>query len=266
MPSLSVNSVLFRRFDFATAVQHIAWAGYDGLEIAAIRGMCEHLDLDHWRDQVAPYRALMQAHGLAWLAMEVGTPDAERLKIAFEAARTLGIPTVTIGPGGKSDDPEQWPRMLDRLQALAVLADEAEVNLAVKAHIGQSMYNTTTTQAVLAVITNPRFGVDVDPSHLFRSGENPAEAAQAVASRIFHVHIRDCPQGVNGPGPIQQQVAGRGAIDLFQFCRTLGQSGYLGALTLEVIGAQEESLTEVAMLAAENRGYLHAVLRQMEGG
>lgn len=263
MVKLSINSVLFRHFDFATAVQHIAAAGYDGLEIAAIHGMCEHLDLSQWRTQVAPYRALMDAYGLQWFAMEVGSPDAERLKVALEAAATLEIPTVTVGPGGASNDPNEWPALLERLHTLADLAEQAGVTLAVKAHIGQSMYNTATTQQVLAHIGSPSLGVDIDPSHLFRSGEDPADAVRAVLPRIAHVHIRDCPQGVSGPGSIAQQIAGRGAIDLFHFCRALIHGGYEGALTLEVIGAQAESLTQLAMLAAEHRGYLHAVVGQI---
>ena len=50
---LGVNSVLFGGFDFATAAKHIKMAGYDGVEMSAIKGMCEHLELDRWREQAA---------------------------------------------------------------------------------------------------------------------------------------------------------------------------------------------------------------------
>lgn len=264
MVSLAVNSVLFRRFDFATAAHQIAQAGYDGLEIAAIRGMCEHLPLENWRERVAEYRSVMDGEGLAWLAMEVGAPDIDRLRAAFDAANALGIPTITIGPGGKSDDAQQWHLLLERMQHVSEMAEQAGIHLAVKAHIGQSMYNTPTTLAVLNAVSSPCFGVDLDPSHLFRSGEDPAEAARAVLPRIHHVHIRDCKRGIAGPGPIWEQISGRGDIDLLAFCQTLVRGGYQGALTLEVIGAKDESLTEVCMIAAENRGYLHAVLTCLE--
>ena len=48
MIKLGVNSVLFQSVDLATAMKHIAWAGYDGVELSAIKGMCEHLVLDDW--------------------------------------------------------------------------------------------------------------------------------------------------------------------------------------------------------------------------
>lgn len=262
---LGVNTVLFRHFDFATAVETAAFAGYAGIEIAAIRGMCEHLALDRWQEQVAAHRRRVADAGLEWLAMEVGAPDPARVSAAFAAAEALGIPVVTIGPGGTSDDPDEWPRLLDRLGGLATQAERAGINLAVKAHIGQSMYNTATTIAVLDAIRSPRLGVDLDPSHLFRSGEDPSQAAAAVRERIHHVHIRDCKRGSAGPGTIRDQVPGRGDINLLRFCRTLADGGYPGVLDLEVIGAQSEPLTEVAMVAAESRGYLHAALRATGG-
>ncbi len=265
MVKLAVNSVLLRGVDFQTAVHTIAAAGYDGIEIAAIKGMCEHLDLSRWQEQVAAYRTLVAEAGLAWVAMEVGSPDPGRVQQALDAAQALGIPTVTIGPGGKSDDAEEWRHMLDRLQRLGEMADAAGVNLAVKAHIGQSMYNTPTTIEVLSQVTSPHFGVDLDPSHLFRSGEDPANAARAVMGRIHHVHIRDCKRGAKGPGPVTEQICGRGDIDLEKFCAALVAGGYQAALTLEVIGVRDEEPALLGMLAAENRGYLRALLRRIGG-
>lgn len=37
MIKLGVNSVLFVGHDLETAMQHIAWAGYDGIELSAIQ-------------------------------------------------------------------------------------------------------------------------------------------------------------------------------------------------------------------------------------
>ena len=45
MIKLYANSVLFGGFDIETAFKYIAWAGYDGIELSAIKGMCEHLEL-----------------------------------------------------------------------------------------------------------------------------------------------------------------------------------------------------------------------------
>ena len=47
MIKLGANSVLFAGFDLETAMKHIHMAGYDGVELSAIKGMCEHLELDN---------------------------------------------------------------------------------------------------------------------------------------------------------------------------------------------------------------------------
>ena len=40
---LGINTVLFKAFDVKTALKAIKLAGYDGAELSAIQGMCEHL-------------------------------------------------------------------------------------------------------------------------------------------------------------------------------------------------------------------------------
>ena len=49
---LGINTVLFKAFDVKTALKAIRLAGYDGAELSAIQGMCEHLVLDAWETQV----------------------------------------------------------------------------------------------------------------------------------------------------------------------------------------------------------------------
>ncbi|MCL5999700.1 MAG: sugar phosphate isomerase/epimerase, partial [Chloroflexi bacterium] len=68
MIKLGVNSVLFGGFDFATAARYIKMAGYDGVEISAIKGMCEHLTLDRWREQAAELKQIVADNSLEFLS------------------------------------------------------------------------------------------------------------------------------------------------------------------------------------------------------
>jgi len=77
-------------------------AGYDGVEISAIKGMCEHLNLDRWREQAAELKQIVADNGLEFLSMEEAALDEERLLQAFEAGAEIGIPIINVGPGGKS--------------------------------------------------------------------------------------------------------------------------------------------------------------------
>jgi sugar phosphate isomerase/epimerase len=265
MIKLGVNSVLFKQFDFATAARHIAKCGYDGLEIAAIQGICEHLDLSRWKEQKAELKAVMEENGLEFLSTEVASLSEERLLPAFEAAAEIGIPIVNVGPGGKSDREEDLAASIDHLARMAEKAASFGVTLCVKAHVGQSIYNTPTTLRAMRDITSAAFGIDMDPSHIHRAGENAEEALPAVLSRVKHIHIRDCKGREQGPGPIERQACGRGDIDLFGFCKALVDGGYDGPVVLEVIGATpDHSLADVSIVAAESYGYLNAVLKQLQ--
>jgi sugar phosphate isomerase/epimerase len=260
---LGANSVLFGAFDMETAFKYLAMAGYDGIELSAIPGMSEHLVLERWRALVPEIKELSSRYGLELLAMEQPSQDPERMEAAFQAAVELGIPVVNCGPGGASDEEGAWREMVDSLGSLANMAEKYGVTLCVKAHVGGSIYNTPTTLRAIEEITSPALGIDMDPSHIHRAGENPVEALQAVISRIRHVHIRDCKGRQHGPGAPEDQANGRGDIDLVNYIRVLHKGGYTGAVDLEVIGTKRlgYSLEQCCVIAAETRGHMQACLQ-----
>jgi sugar phosphate isomerase/epimerase len=258
MIKLGANSVLFDAFDFATAARYIKAAGYDGIEVSAIKGMCEHLGPDSGR--------IAADNGLALLSMEFGGMDEERLPAAFDQAARLGIPVVNVGPGGKSGDAAGLGERIAVLARMAERAAAAGVTLCVKAHVGQAIYDTPTTLQAIKAIRSAAFGIDMDPSHVYRAGEKPEEALPKVLPRVRHIHIRDCPSqapGQQGPGDPPMQACGRGDIDLAAYCKAMVDGGYDGPVCLEVIGARKAGLdlARVAIIAAESYGYLNACLK-----
>jgi len=263
MIRLGVNSVLFGGFDFATAARHIRLAGYDGVEVAAIKGMCEHLELDRWREQARDLKQIAADHELQLLSMEVAALDEHRLMQAFEAGAEIGIPIVNVGPGGQSDVEADFIRQIDLLAQMAERAAAFGLTLCCKAHVGGAIYNTPTTLRAMEKINSPAFGVDMDPSHIHRAGEDPAAALQAVLPRVRHIHIRDCKGRGPSPGDPPLQACGRGDIDLFAYCKAMVSGGYSGPVVLEVIGANKLDLTGVVIIAAESYGYLNAILKQL---
>lgn len=258
---LGFNTVLFAGYDLPTAMEHAAWAGYEGVELSAIKGMCEHLNLDDFRAQAADIKAAAAELGLALLAMEVASLEEDRLTKAFQAGVELGIPVVNVGPGGKSDVEEDFKRQIEIIARMADKAEQYGVVLCVKAHVGGCIYNTPTTLRAMSEITSKGFGVDMDPSHIYRAGENPVEALKAVVARVRHIHIRDCVRREGGPGAPELQACGRGNIDLFGYVKVLVDAAYDGPVNLEIIGAGGYELSRCAVIAAESRGYLNACIR-----
>ena len=112
---------------------------------------------------------------------------------------------------------------------------------------------------------SPAFGVDMDPSHIYRAGEDPAQALPPVLSRVKHIHIRDC-KG-RGPRPGRRrsdQACGRGDIDLFGYCKAmvdgrLRRPGLPGGHRR----GQATSSPQRAIIAAESYGYLNACLKAL---
>lgn len=257
---LGANTVLFQEHDFRAAMEHIKWAGYDGAEVSAIKGMCEHLDLDNWKSQAGDIKALVQELELPLTAMEEAAQDEDRLMKAFEAGAEIGIPVVNIGPGGKAGEAEDLQKTIDFMAKMAEEAEPFGVTLCVKAHVGACIWNTETTLEAMRQIPSPAFGIDMDPSHVHRGGEVPKDALKQVISRVRHVHIRDCKGEGPPPGPPEMQACGRGDIDLLGYVKVLVEAGYDGPVNLEVIGASGYELNRCAIIAAESRGYLNACL------
>ena len=258
---LGANSVLFGGYDMETAFKYIKMAGYDGIEVSAIDNMSEHLVLDRWQEIAPQVKQLASDYELELLAMEQPRRDPDIMERAMQAAVEAGIPIINCGPGGKTDEPDTLQQSIDELGALVTMAEKYGVTLCVKAHVGAAIYNTPTTLKVMEAITSPAFGIDMDPSHIYRANENPVEAIASVISRVKHVHIRDCKGRQQGPGKPEDQANGRGDIDLVGYIRVLHENGYTGPLDLEVIGAKEYSLEQCCIIAAESRGHMQACLQ-----
>lgn len=271
MIKLGVNTVLYKGYSLDTAVGALSRMGYDGIEISAIQGMCEHLNPETWKDDAGYIREVMSKYGMKILSCEAATHDADRLRKIFEAASVLGIPVINIGPGGKTDDEETLIAMLDEISGLAEIAASYGTVLCCKAHVGAAIYNNPTTLRLAEKLAgNPYFGIDMDPSHIFRAGELPENAVAGVVKYMKHLHIRDCKAEYNedstrklggSPGSPFAQICGTGDINLKGYFNVLKNSGYSGPVCLEVIGPQLD-LADANIVAAQSLGYMKACIGQ----
>jgi len=262
MIKLGVNSVLFKRFTFREAAEAIKTCGYDGVEISAIGGMCEHLDLSKWKMQKTELLSIAEAYDLSFLSTEVASRDRERLLTAFEACAELGIPVANIGSGGKAGDEETFKEAMECIAISAADALSFGVTLCVKAHVGAAVYNTETTLRMVQTVNSKGLGVDMDPSHIHRAGENPAVELPNVIAAMKHIHIRDCLGEGPSPGDPLMQACGKGDIDLFGYFKAMVDANYDGPVSLEIIGP-DQSMPHAVNIAAESYGYMNAILKKL---
>ncbi|HOO26256.1 MAG TPA: sugar phosphate isomerase/epimerase [Clostridiales bacterium] len=263
MIKLGVNSVLFKAFSFREAAEAIARCGYDGVEISAIEGMCEHLNLKNWKNQKSELKSISEYYNLPFLSSEVASRDRDRLLTAFEAAAEIGIPVLNIGSGGTADDEDSFKEAMEIIATSAADAEGFGVYLCVKAHVGSAVHDTKTTLRMVETVNSKALGVDMDPSHIHRAGENPAEELPKVIHAIKHIHIRDCLGPGPSPGEPKDQACGRGDIDLYGYFDAMVKAGYDGPLSLEIIGPEQDSQSAYT-IAAESYGYMNALLRFMK--
>lgn len=273
---LGCNTVLFNQLDLYGALQHIAWAGYDGAELAFLGRMAQHVELKTDQAYIDNVKSMAEKHGLELFAIEAAVGagigmlaelEEDKIKLmakVFEVANKLGIPVVAIGSGGKSGDIEATRQVFRYIQKLGEHAESWEITLAVKPHVGASVYNVETVLRLLDEVDSPAVGVNFDPSHLHRAGDDPPEAALKIGERIVHSHFRDCPHRERHPGLPEQQIPGRGEIDIPATLRALMDVGYDKVLDLEVIGAFTYPLSRQMGIAAEARGYLNRCLQELK--
>ncbi len=259
---LGCNTVLFGMADLDAALEHVAWAGFDGVELAALPGMADHIDPERDPERARDIVVRAGELGIDLVAIEAGG-NPERQQRCFDLARSLGAPTVCVGSGGKPDDASSWRDTIDRLRGMAKAAERAGVTMAVKPHVGAAIYSTATALKAAQEIDSPAYGVNWDPSHLYRNNEDLLQSVTALVSYIRHVHFRDCLNREQRVGPPETQIPGRGSVDLPAILRALKQGGYDGYLDLEIIGAKSYELSRAMGIAAESRGYLHRCLQEL---
>ncbi|MBI3973944.1 MAG: sugar phosphate isomerase/epimerase [Chloroflexi bacterium] len=263
---LGCNTVLFGMTDVETALQHLAWAGYDGAELSAVAAMADHVQVGQGKDYAQRLRGVAADLGLDLYAIEVTPNNPDRVEAVVQAAADLEIPIVAIGSGGKTGDEESFRQSVALGRQLADIAGRHGTKLAMKPHVGAAVYNTETALRAWREIDSPHLGLNFDPSHLHRAGEDVAEAARRMgeAGAIVHSHFRDCPNRTErGPGTPEFQVPGRGEVDIPAVLRALAEAGYQGVLDLEVIGAKQYPLSRAMGIAAETRGYLNRCLQEL---
>ena len=268
---LGCNTVLFNQLDLYGSLQHIAWAGYDGAELACMANMAQHIELNTNKIYLDEVKVIASKHGLQLFAIEAyfgNLPDEDKIKLmtkVFDIAFKLSIPVVAIRSEGKTGDAQATKQVINYIRKLCEQADNRGITLAVKPHVGHSFYNTSTLLELLDEVNSPALGINLDASNLYRAGDDPVEAISRLGGKIVHTHIRDCSlDRSQNRTPLDLQIAGRGILDWPKIIERLRDVDYSGVLNTQVIGAFTCPLSRQMGIAAEARGYLNRCLQELK--
>jgi inosose dehydratase len=241
--SLGLASYTFREFDLDAT---LAMARRLGFERISLKDM--HLPLDSPAEAIRAAAAKVRAAGLELYGCGVvymkSPAEVDR---AFAYARAGGMRVIIGVP-----DHGLLGRAAERVR-------ETGIQLAIHNHgPGDLLYPTAASILERISGFGPGVGVCLDIGHSLRSGIEPSGAALACGPRLLDVHLKDVTAATKDGATVE---AGRGAVDLPRFLRTLAGMGYRGTAAFEYEKDGKDPLPGLA----ESLGYVRGILAAWEG-
>lgn len=276
---IGCNTVDFRKHPFEKALQWIAEAGYEYVEVEANMSWCDHAD--PYRDDPIEFKKKIASFGFKGVSglgshRELISDDqgAKDLEHAIPWARAAGVPIVLTGEGrlpeGMSED-EAFKILRERLERLTAVAEKNQVYLAMEPH-GTISFKPGGLPKILSLVESPWLVVNFDTANPHRgtyvgttrkgfewklatkSQANEVIVLTPVAHLVRHVHIKD----VIGKEAV---ALGKGEVNLMECLRILKRNGFEGVLSYETEGNQTEE--ETKGMIAESRKFMMDALGRL---
>ncbi len=277
--NIGCNTVDFRTMPFDFALQKIAAAGFEYVEVEANLKWCSHAD--PWKDDPVKFKSRVAGHGFKGVSAlgshrelitsEEGTRD---LKRALEWARAADVPVVLTGEGRIPEGmkvEEAKSILKERYTELLEVAARNSVYLAIEDHGSISLKPDGLPQ-LLQLVDSPWLMVNFDTANIHRgdyvgtdssnyewklgakTSYSEVDLLKKVANRVRHVHIKD----VVGRNAV---ALGKGEIDIRGCLKVLYQAGYDGVLSYETEGFQDPD--ETFAMIKDSKAFMMRILEEL---
>ena len=169
---------------------------------------------------------------------------------------------------------ENFGYLIDGLQAISAPLEAAGGRLVIEGWPGSGSLVCTpeTFRAIFAACPSPALGINYDPSHLLRMGIDPIRFLKEFSGRVSHVHGKDTliladdlynyghelpavykEDPFCGSSAWRYTIPGHGGTPWIEVCRILADTGYKGAISIELEDSDYTGSPE-----AEQQGLLDA--------
>jgi L-ribulose-5-phosphate 3-epimerase len=277
---IGCNTVAFRKYPLEFALDKIAAAGYEYVEVEANLSWCPHAD--PWKDDPVQFKDHVARRGFKGvsalgshrelISSEEGVRDIER---ALEWCHAAGVPVVLTGEGrlpANMTIPQALDVLKGRLEHLAQVAETNRVYLALEDHGSISLGSLDGLPRILDLVKSDWVGVNFDTANIHRgdyvgtdrggyewklgaaTSFSEVELAKRVGKRIKHVHFKDVRGRIS-------TVLGEGEIDLVGCLRIFKDAGYEGVLSYETEGWEEAPEAEV--MIAKSKQFMTQALASL---
>ncbi|WP_165368322.1 sugar phosphate isomerase/epimerase family protein [Phytoactinopolyspora endophytica] len=269
---IGCSTITFGPLPSEQALQRIADLGFTVIDIAAVPGHFDHVNLlNPAVDEVERIAASVHRHSfdvagvqsVPWLPDAIDDPDElrRRYTVVANVAQAVGARAWVVDAGSAQvgqveGRDEALSRFKRTITMAAELADQRGLRLGIEApHAGTLAETLPEVVELLDFVDLPELGVDLDTSHMFSSAASTSELVNEVGHRVAHVALRDASYD-GGFG-----VPGDGDFDFLDFFAALAKAGYTGDAMLELEPSrQDASADDRAMDAARAREYLESLL------
>jgi sugar phosphate isomerase/epimerase len=250
----------YHTYSHDEALQGIAEAGYRAVELSAVPGWTEHVDLDADPSEL---RSKLAHYGLEPVSLSAHSDltTADGLAHGIKAVRwaaDYGIPIVNTAVGGHQSADENEAAFLANIGAMADEADRAGIKIGLEIH-GDIMASGAITLPLLEKIGRDCVGINYDTANvIYYSGDTPVEDIPKVADKLVHVHLKE---SKGGKGVWNFGEIGTGDVDWAEVIRLLRASGYDAPYSVEIEfdGGDWPPLEEVNEAMRRSREYLASV-------
>lgn len=257
------STILYGGSSLAVALDGIRQAGYAAIELCAIPSMADHLSADGDSAYYRDVRQRVADRGLAIESIGASTnlldPDRRaRFVRLIKAAAMLGAPAIATGSGGVSDDEQSYRAVVATIAELAGIASGEGVKMSIKPHVRAAVYSTPTALRFMADVDRNWVGLNYDASHLWRANETPEESLKQLGPYLATARIRDAvSREPGGPGPVEQQIPGNGAMNLRAIADELASLPGLSYTVLEIVGTKDMPVDAVQSVVDRSYQRLH---------
>ena len=230
---LAAHTNSFHSYSADEAYAGIAEAGYRAVELSAVPGWTEHVDVS--RDP-AEVRSQLDGYGLTAVSIS-GHSDLttagglEQGLAVVRWAERYGLPVVNTAIGGHAHVDESEDAFMANIGALADAAQAAGLVVALEIH-GDLMATGALSAALLDRIGHPAVKVNYDTANVEHYGGVRAEDdLPSIADRVANMHLKDMR---GGKGDWDFPAIGDGHIDFGRVLEILRSAGYDGPMAVEV--------------------------------
>jgi sugar phosphate isomerase/epimerase len=247
---LAANANSFHSYSFAEALDGIAAAGFERVELCAVPGWTEHVDLARPLD--------LLGHDLVPVSLgahsDLKTPEGIAHGLAaIRWAAANGVPIVTTAIGGHAHVEEREDDALRALDTLAVEAERLGVVVALEIH-GDLMATGAKAAPLLERIGRPSVRVNYDTANVeFYGGVRAVDDLLPVLPWVAHVHLKDHRGWV---GDWDFPALGEGTVDFAALLGLLDGFGGPLSVELEFQGEPWPPLAEVTEALRVSREHL----------